>query len=87
VNKNPLRSVRKPSIKRREAILTGDQDKSLLDATRDEEFRDFLIAVYETGARPGQVMGLTAQDVDFGAGLWVVKHKIWPKRAAPGAFR
>src|SRR6202012_486120 len=38
-------------------------------------FRDFLIAVRETGCRPGEVMKVRAYNVDLTAGTWELKGK------------
>jgi integrase len=84
ISENPLRSLKKPAIKQREAIVTAEQFKMMLDVTPDQEFRDVLVALYESGARPGEVMGITAQDVNFDGGIWVIKeHKTLAKSGRP----
>jgi integrase len=84
IGENPLRSVKKPGTKRRERLLTADEQSALLDATHDREFRDFLVALQETGARPGEVAAVTARDVDFDAAVWVLTdHKTRHKTGRP----
>jgi integrase len=44
-------------------------------AIPDRPFRDLLTALWESGARPGEVMGLTADRVDLERGQWRVVNK------------
>jgi integrase len=71
---NPLRGLKKPSVKRREKILTASEWEELFGAVVDQEFKDFLTAMRETGARPGEVRKLTAADVNLDLGVWVLEH-------------
>jgi integrase len=76
--------VRKPGVRRRERTLTAQEQQKLLDSTPDEEFRDFLVALQETGARPGEIASVTARDVDCDEGIWVLQdHKTGAKTGRP----
>jgi integrase len=85
IREDPLRSLKKPPMRRREKILSAEERRALLDATPDQPFRDFLTALQETGARPGEVFSVTAADVDLEEGLWILlAHKA---RAKTGKAR
>ncbi len=71
---NPLRTLRKPPPTRRERILTADEWRRLYAAVADQEFRDFLTALRETGCRPGEVRKVTAGNVNLELGVWVLEH-------------
>lgn len=72
---DPMGDVEKPRALVREKILTHAQVNEILDVTRDQEFRDIVTALRETGCRPGEVMSLTAAAVDLKAGTWRVANK------------
>lgn len=73
---NPLRRVRKPPARRRDRILSPKEKADILAAIKDEEFRQFVLAMQETGCRPSEVARVTADDVDLERGVWVLrKHK------------
>ncbi|MHC5544325.1 tyrosine-type recombinase/integrase, partial [Singulisphaera rosea] len=40
-----------------------------------DPFRDLLTAMTESGNRPGEAIKVTAADVDFELGVWVIKGK------------
>jgi integrase len=74
---NPLLGVRKPPKVSRgmEALLTPEEYAQLLDAATPP-FRLFLKVLYASGARPGEVTSITAENFDAGAGLVrLAEHK------------
>lgn len=77
LGENPLRHMTRPTPKARgaECVVTEDQHRALLAAAWPA-LREFLTALRETGARPGEVAGVTAADFDPEAGVWVLRdHK------------
>ena len=81
---SPLRALKKPTSKRRERLLTVAERTKILAASNDEAFRDFLIALQETGARPGEIRQVTAAQVHLDHGVWALtKHKTAKKTNRP----
>lgn len=74
INANPMKKVKKPSPVRRDRILAPEERSALLAAIRDQEFRDFVFALQETGCRPGEVRRVTAAQVNLELGVWVLEH-------------
>jgi site-specific recombinase XerD len=74
LKENPLRGLKKPPASRRERILTAEEWEQLFAAVVDQEFKDFLLALRETGARPGEIRRVTADDVNLELGVWVLEH-------------
>src|SRR3954463_11506643 len=80
LDENPLKKVKRPPTKRRERIPTEDERKQTRQRTRDEPFREFVFAMTETGARPGEVRRVTAAHFDQEHGAWVLsEHKTKKK--------
>jgi integrase len=77
---NPLRGVEIPPKKRRNRILTPDEREYLLKAIRDEQFREFVFAMLETGCRPPEVINVTANHVSCDGTTWILDdHKTEAK--------
>ena len=68
IKNDVIRHMERPPMKRRRAA-TEDERRRIMEAIKDEEFRDFLAAVMESGARPGEIMRLTAEMVDLDEGI------------------
>lgn len=60
---DPLADMERPAASKRKKIMTADQFATILAAVADREFRDFLSVLWETGARPGELMGMEARHV------------------------
>ena len=81
---DPFAEVSVPKGGRRERILTEAERKEILVAIRDREFREFVFAMQSTGCRPGEVRSVTAAEINFEVGLWVItKHKTANKTGKP----
>lgn len=81
---SPLRTVEKPTARRRTRILTAGERDEILAAVPDRHFREFLTAMYQTGCRPSEVARVTAANVNLELGVWVIdKHKSSEKTGKP----
>jgi integrase len=77
IDRNPIARLRKPPKRSRggDQLLDEAKHKSLLAAAKPP-LQDFITALYETGARPGEVSRVTAADYHPEIGAWVlVGHK------------
>jgi integrase len=71
---NPLRKLRKPPSVSRDRILSVEERQQIMAAIKDQEFRDFVFAMQETGCRPGEIRKVTAAQVNLEHGIWVIEH-------------
>lgn len=79
VAENPLIGIERPGIRQREAVLTPEQAQKVLDSIKDREFRDLLMVMWETGARPSEVARIEASMIDATNGV-IVMHSKTSKR-------
>jgi len=82
IKRNPLKGLKKPApLSRGEScVITPEQHQKLCEKARPL-FRDFLVALYESGARPGEVARVTAADFDEPNRCWrLTAHKTRRKR-------
>jgi integrase len=84
---NPIKSVKKPPQRHRDRILTPEERQEILGAIKDRHFREFVFAMMETGARPGEVRRVTAAHVNLDLGVWIFKeHKTAKRTGRPRAI-
>lgn len=84
IEDNPILRLKKPRAKRRDRILSGAEREEILAAIRDQPFRNFVTALQETGARPGEIAQVTSQQVNLKAGVWVLQeHKTAKQTQRP----
>lgn len=75
--KNPIHGLKKPPIRSRGALalVPPEIHSRLMDAARPA-LRDVLLALYLTGARPGEVVVVTAREFIPEAAVWILtRHK------------
>jgi integrase len=77
---NPIKAVKKPPQRHRDRVLTGVERQEILAAIKDRQFREFVLAMMETGARPGEVRRVTAAHANLELGIWVFKEHKTAKR-------
>jgi len=83
VSRNPFSLLRKGSGLRRERTLSSWEQMCLL-AQSNQPFTDFLYALFQTGARPGELRKLTVDMVKLKDGCWSLdEHKTKKKTQAP----
>ena len=81
---NPLKKAPKPPTRRRDKVLSDAERAAIAAAPRDEAFRLFLLALENTGCRPGEVASVTAAHVSLDAGTWTFRrHKTAKKTNRP----
>jgi integrase len=88
ISKNPLPNVeRPPCVSRAGTCVVTDELHALFteyaDRRRNKGFRDLLFALYETGARPGEVSGIEAKHYYKKNACWVIE----PQTAAEGQMK
>jgi integrase len=73
---SPLKAIKKPPKKRRNRVLTDEEREFVYGLIRDEQFRQFVFAMLDTGCRPSEVMKVTAQHVSRDGSRWTFEeHK------------
>ena len=73
---DPIRELPRRAQRRREAILSPESARAVLDATAGTPLGDLLGFLAETGCRPGEAAALSAADLDTARGLAVLRdHK------------
>jgi integrase len=73
---SPLKGVKRPPKKRRKRIFTPAEQEYLFRTIRDEQFREYVFAMLDTGARPMEVAGVSAANVSRDGAKWIFdEHK------------
>ncbi|HEX3150236.1 MAG TPA: site-specific integrase [Gemmataceae bacterium] len=81
---NPIKAVKKPEPGKRDRVLTDAERREIVAAIKDPAFKDFVVAMLETGCRPGEVARVEAKDVNLELGVWMLaKHKTGKKTKKP----
>jgi integrase len=75
MDSSPIADMDRPRPKRREEILTGKQVATLLKACQGRALHDLIVALRETGCRPGEVCRLEGTGVDLDSRTWEVGNK------------
>lgn len=79
INKNPFKCgdalIHVADEKKRERILTREEEQKLLDACISPRayLRPIIIAALDTGCRLGELLKLRWRDIDFDAGLIIIQ--------------
>ena len=80
---NPIQHMKKPQPLRREVIVTPQQRRAIFAST-DKPLKLVLFVLMETGARPGEVTKVAAENVDLDAGVWIFRrHKTAHRTGRP----
>lgn len=74
IARSPIAAVRAPEAARRERIITPDEWRRIMDAVPDQEFRDLLTVLRETGCRPHEARVLEARHVQ--GNCWVLPRGL-----------
>lgn len=85
IETNPVKKVKKPPAQRRERLITTEEQEMLFNHFSEGDcFRDYLTALRESGARPGEISMVTVENVDLDQGIWILpEHKTKGKIQRP----
>ncbi|HYV39192.1 MAG TPA: site-specific integrase [Gemmataceae bacterium] len=73
---NPLKHVKKPPKRRRNRVLAPEERAFVFKMVRDQQFREFVFAMLDTGCRPSEVIAVTAKHVSRDGATWIFEeHK------------
>lgn len=75
LDSDPFEGAKLPRVKPREAAAAGALDAFLAEIT-SPALRDVAIVLYDTGARPGEVVTLSAGQIDWQASAAEVRGKM-----------
>jgi integrase len=82
IDRNPVAAIRMPTPEVCDRVLTQEERRQIFGAVTDRCFADYLLALAESGARPGEVAKLTPGDVNLELGVWdLSRHKTRKKTA------
>lgn len=72
---NPIAEAERPAMGRRTRVLSEDQARKVIAHISNQPFRDLVVALWETGCRPAELVTLTADRVSLEARTWSVINK------------
>src|SRR5262249_49068217 len=76
IPENPILSIEKPKKRRRNRIMTPAERVFVYKTIRDEQFREFVFAMLETGCRPGEIAKVSAANCSQDLSMWIFdEHK------------
>ncbi len=76
LNESPLKGVKKPPKKRRNRIVSPEERELIFNLIADEQFKELVTALIETGCRPSEVIAVSATNVSPDGTLWIFdEHK------------
>lgn len=79
IERSPVSGLVKPEPEARDAVIGDEEYAAILEVVREPNFRDLLVAAWETGARPRELITVEARHVQLDRGRWV-----FPKKQAKG---
>lgn len=78
---SPIAKMEKPAAGRRDNIITPEMFETILGHVKDRAFTDLLVAAWQTGCRPQEIVRVEARHFD-GESAW-----IFPKEESKGKKR
>ncbi len=64
IRRNPIAGIEKPAMARRELVIDEQQFELILSKTDDQQFKDYLNFIWETGCRPQEAAKIAARHLD-----------------------
>ncbi len=80
---NPLEFLEKPSAGRRGQIVTPEQYKEILGKLPSAQFKNMIVAAWETGARPQELVRVEMRHVDLDNRRWLFPPQEAKVRTRP----
>jgi integrase len=81
---SPLKKLKKPPPPVRDRLLSIEERAEIMGAARGPAFKQFLVAMQESGCRPGEIRTVEARHTDLALGVWVFdEHKTAKKTGKP----
>ncbi len=71
IDRSPIAHLQKPRAGKRDQVVSAEEYAAILEATKDQGFRDLLVASWETGCRPQESLIVAARHVDLANARWV----------------
>lgn len=71
IDHNPIAHLEQPKSGKREVVVSQDEFERILSLTTSLEFRNLLVATWETGCRPQESLRVEARHVDLKGMRWV----------------
>lgn len=84
IEKSPVAFYEKPRLGKRTVVVSPAEFQEMLSCVPQREFRDLLVATWETAARPQESLVVEARHVDLENARWVfppeeAKGDKWPR--------
>lgn len=79
INRSPVAGLVKPESEARDVVISAAEYAAILGVVRESNLRDLIVAAWETGARPRELVTVEARHVQLEHGRWV-----FPKKQAKG---
>ncbi len=79
IERSPVRRLDKPEAEARDIVISDEEYATILEIVKEPNFRDLIVAAWETGARPRELLTVEARYVQHEHGRWV-----FPKKKAKG---
>ena len=82
IARSPIADLVKAEPEAREIVISAEEYAAILDVVREPNLRDLIVAAWETGARPRELITVEARFVELPKARWV-----FPRKKAKGKKR
>lgn len=85
IDRSPVAGLIKPAAEARDVVISAAEYAAILGVVRGPNLRDLIIAAWETGARPRELVTVEARHVQVEHGRWVFPRKQTKGKRQPRA--
>jgi integrase len=71
IDRSPIRGMEKPEQGQRTTVISEELYQQVLSVVHSQDFRELLVACWETGCRPQEVISVEARHFDDAQARWV----------------